>query len=153
MPRFAYGRRLVLTLAAAVVLAGACAQAQPDTTFGRPHIDAVKGSAKVLSSAKVVNFGKVIYQGTIDVNPTLNRIRAGKGLNHKNDGAIFLNKEGLLPKNADKEYYREFVLWDTKLNGQFDDKVTFPGPLRVIIGKGGEVYFTGDHYNSFTRVH
>jgi filamentous hemagglutinin len=31
-------------------------------------------------------------------------------------------------------------------------KTPFPGPQRVVIGKKGEVYYTGDHYNTFTRV-
>src|ERR1039458_5218436 len=26
--------------------------------------------------------------------------------------------------------------------------VAFPGPMRLLIGLGGEVYFTGDHYGS-----
>ena len=26
--------------------------------------------------------------------------------------------------------------------------VSFPGPMRLLIGLGGEVYFTGDHYGS-----
>jgi filamentous hemagglutinin len=133
----------ILTLAWAVlVLPGA--SAQKDSDFGRPHIDAVKGDVKVLTDARVVDFGKVIYKGKIDLNPTLKRIREGKSARHRNDGAIFLNREGKLPKKRDREYYREFVLKKKDL--------PFPGPQRVIVGKEGEVYFTGDHYKTFTRV-
>jgi filamentous hemagglutinin len=119
-------------------------QAKPDERFGRPHIDAVKGEVDVLKDAKVVDFGRVIYKGKIDLNPTLERIREGKKLDHRNDGAIFRNREGKLPRQRDPNYYREFVL---KMKG-----IPFPGPQRVILGKKGEVYYTGDHYNSFKKV-
>ena len=145
-------QRLGLALAMLIVawLSGAWADAQSkeakktEPTFGRPQIDAVKGAAKVLDDAKIVDFGKTIFQGKVDINPTLQRIRDGKTLNHRNDGSIFLNKEGKLPRKKDREYYREFVM-------QMKN-VPFPGPVRVVIGKQGEVYFTGDHYHSFTRV-
>ncbi len=138
------GARLVAGLLVLAVLAGANAQEKTTPTFGRPQIDAVTGPAKVLDNARVVNFDKLIYQGKIDINPTLGRIRAGKALKYKNDGAIFLNREGRVPRQKDREYYREFVM---EMKG-----VPRPGPLRVVIGKKGEVYFTGDHYQSFTRV-
>jgi hypothetical protein len=138
-------RRFALILALAWALCGtAFARDRAEKTFGRPQIDAVTGKAKVLTDARVVDFGKVIYKGRIDVNPTLERIREGKALRHRNDGAIFLNREGRLPRKKEKEYYREFVM---EMKG-----LPFPGPQRVIIGKKGEVYFTGDHYKTFTRV-
>jgi filamentous hemagglutinin len=146
MKRLVQGVALFVVILASAVLPGArvSAQGKTDPTFGRPHIDAVTGAAKILDDAKVVDFGKVIYKGKIDVNPTLDRIRAGKSLKHQNDGAIFGNRERRLPRNTDEEYYREFV---HQMKG-----TPFPGPQRVIIGKKGEVYYTGDHYHSFTRV-
>ncbi len=113
-------------------------------TFGRPHIDAVPGEVKELTGARVIDFGEVVYKGKVDLNPTLKRIRSGKALKHRNDGAIFLNKEGRLPRQKDRDYYREFV---HPIKG-----IKLPGPCRVVIGKKGEVYWTGDHYKSFTRV-
>ena len=116
----------------------------PRTGFGRPHITAVKGPVKIIARAQVKNFGKTIYRGRIDINPTLKRIRAGRRLRHRNDGAYFQNRERRLPRKTDRKYYREFV---HKMKG-----FPFPGPQRVIIGKSGEVYYTPDHYRSFTRV-
>ncbi len=130
-------------LAVLAVAAGAL-RAAGDAGFGEPQIKAVVGPVKVVADGKVVNFGKVVYEGKIDVNPTLDRIRAGTKLDHRNDGAVFRNLERKLPKQRDREYYREFV---HRMKG-----VPFPGPARVIIGKQGEVYFTGDHYNSYTKV-
>src|SRR4051794_3820172 len=118
-----------------------------DRSFGRPHIDAVTGPAKVLKDAKVVDFGKVIHRGRIDPNLTLDRVKAGKKLEHRNDGAFFRNREGNLPTRKDRNYYREFVHFTREVKG-----LRFPGPQRVVVGKKGEVYYTGDHYSSFTRV-
>jgi filamentous hemagglutinin len=134
----------VLLTVAAFAAAGAVAQDKAKPTFGRPQIDAVTGPVKVLDDARVIDFGKVIYKGKIDLNPTLDRIRAGKHLKHNNDGAIFQNREEKLPHHKDRDYYREFV---QEMKG-----VSFPGPMRVIIGKEGEVFWTGDHYKTFTRV-
>jgi hypothetical protein len=131
-------------LALAALLGGRAAAGKAERTFGRPQIDAVTTPAKVLANGKVVNFGKVVYKGRIDVNPTLERIRAGKKLDHRNDGAIFRNRERQLPGQRDRNYYREFVV---HFKG-----TPFPGPQRVILGKKGEVYYTGDHYKSFTQL-
>jgi hypothetical protein len=135
-----------LALALAFLPPAGRARAEPkvDRGFGKPHIDAVEGPARVIKDGRVIDFGKTIYRGKIDVNPTLERVRAGKKLEHRNDGAIFRNREGKLPRKRDPNYYREFV--------HHFRKMPFPGPQRVIVGKGGEVYYSGDHYHSFTRV-
>jgi filamentous hemagglutinin len=130
----------------------ACSETKIDKTFGRPHITAVQGKVKEIPDAKVIDFRKVVYEGPIDVNSTLDRIREGKKLDHPNDGSFFQNRERKLPVMKNREYYREFVHWDPKLNAKFKIKVKFPGPQRVVIGKKGEVYYTGDHYNSWKKA-
>jgi filamentous hemagglutinin len=112
--------------------------------FGQPQIGSVIGRVNVLPNVRVIDFGKVIYTGRMDVNPTIDRIRAGKKLNHNNDGSIFTNVQKQLPVSTDSQYYREFV---HQMNG-----FPFPGPQRVVIGKRGEVFYTGDHYSTFFRV-
>lgn len=81
--------------------------------------------------------------GDVDLGPTLARIRAGVPFPHKNDGSVFTNKEGLLPKKP-FGYYREYVHPTPGVSG--------PGPQRVIIGNGGEIYYTPDHYKTFIPV-
>jgi len=142
----------VSILAALGGLAVAPARDEIDKKFGRPHISAVTGTLKELPDVKVIDFDRVVYKGPIDVNPTLERIREGKKLDHRNDGSFFMNREKRLPVQRDREYYREFVLWDAKLNAKFKTKAKFPGPQRVVIGKKGEVYYTGDHYSTWKRV-
>jgi hypothetical protein len=113
-------------------------------SFGRPHINAVPGRVNVLPNVRVIHFGRLIYQGRMDVNSTIDRIRSGRKLNHNNDGSFFSNFQRRLPVSTDSQYYREFV--HQMIN------FPFPGPQRVVIGKRGEVFYTGDHYSSFWRV-
>jgi guanyl-specific ribonuclease Sa len=141
----------ILALALPGLVAG-FPEVEIDKKFGRPHIDAVNGKVKVISDAKVVDRDRVVYEGPINVNVTLERIREGKKLEHRNDGAIFRNREKLLPVKRDRDYYREFVHWDARLNAKLKTKPRFPGPQRVVIGKKGEVFYTGDHYSTWKRA-
>lgn len=81
--------------------------------------------------------------GTVDLKPTLDRIKSGGSFPHRNDGSIFGNREGLLPAKP-QGYYREFVHPTPGVNG--------PGPQRVITGQGGEMYYTPDHYQTFIPI-
>jgi ribonuclease T1 len=61
----------------------------------------------------------------------------------RSDNQTFDNRERLLPR-APRGYYREFTVVTP---GSADR-----GPRRVIMGTGGETYWTADHYASFERV-
>lgn len=84
-----------------------------------------------------------VLRGTVDLQPTLDRIVAGGRFPHRNDGSIFGNKEGLLPQQA-RGYYTEYVHPTPGFNG--------PGPQRVVTGQGGEVFYTPNHYRTFIQV-
>jgi filamentous hemagglutinin len=62
---------------------------------------------------------------------------------HVNDGSVFMNREGLLPEQP-VGYYREYVHPTAGIDG--------PGRQRLVIGGGGETYYTPDHYKSFIRI-
>lgn len=87
--------------------------------------------------------GRVIYQGPIDLQPTLDRIEKGERNQHRNDGSVFQNREGKLARKP-SGYYHEYVVPTPDQHG--------PGPQRLILGKGGEVYYTSDHYRSFKKI-
>ncbi|MGV4878257.1 ribonuclease domain-containing protein [Acetobacter indonesiensis] len=79
---------------------------------------------------------------------------------HHNDGAIFGNRETILPTNY-FGYYHEYVLsppLGAALWCVFTQFVHcslgcyFPGPMRLVYGAGGEIFFTSDHYVTFVRV-
>lgn len=74
---------------------------------------------------------------------TIALIRQGGPFPYDKDGATFQNREGLLPKRA-SGYYREY----TVITPGSRDR----GARRIVTGKGGELYYTDDHYDSFQRV-
>ena len=88
--------------------------------------------------------GKVVYSGDIDLRPTIDRIRRGELNRHRNDGTTFQNREGRLPRKP-QGYYKEYVNPTPGLNG--------PGPQRIIVGKEGDIWYTADHYKTFTQIY
>ena len=70
-------------------------------------------------------------------------IEAGGPFRYDRDGAVFGNREALLPRKPDG-YYREYTV-DTP--GESDR-----GAHRLVTGADGELYYTADHYDSFVAV-
>ena len=73
---------------------------------------------------------------------TLALIEKGGPFPHPQDGRTFANREGRLP-SLGRGYYREYTV---KTPGARDR-----GARRIIAGRGGEYYYTEDHYRSFMR--
>ena len=61
----------------------------------------------------------------------------------KNDGVVFGNNEHLLPREA-SGYYHEYTVPTPGASNR--------GTRRIITGKAGEYYYTGDHYEHIQRV-
>jgi len=80
--------------------------------------------------------------GLVHVRTTIDRINRGGVFPHRNDGSIFLNREGLLPKRP-AGYYREFVHPTPGMH---------VGKQRIVQGSSGELYYTADHYKSFLPI-
>jgi ribonuclease T1 len=78
-----------------------------------------------------------------EARATLARIKAGGPFPYQRDGAVFGNREGLLPKR-NRGYYREYTV---KTPGARDR-----GARRIVVGRDGEYYYTDDHYRSFRRI-
>lgn len=87
--------------------------------------------------------GRIAWRGDVDLAPVLARIEAGQHDAHRNDGGIFGNREGSLPARS-RGYYHEYVVRTPGLAG--------PGPQRLVLGAGAEVYYSPDHYATFRRV-
>lgn len=116
----------------------------PQTKPQPPPAAEAKASPALISKVKLRNQdGDVIYEGPIDLQPTLDRIDQGERHRHRNDGSVFQNREGKLPRKPNG-YYHEFVVPTPRENG--------PGPQRLILGEAGEVFYTYDHYKSFQRL-
>jgi ribonuclease T1 len=77
------------------------------------------------------------------VTDVLDNIEQGGPFPYKRDGIVFKNREALLPNQAEG-YYREFTVPTPGATGR--------GAQRLVVGQGGEVYYTLDHYSSFVQI-
>jgi ribonuclease T1 len=78
-----------------------------------------------------------------EARATVALIRKGGPYPYARDGAIFGNREEVLPKQK-RGYYREYTV---KTPGE-----RTRGARRIVAGASGELYYTDDHYNTFRRV-
>ncbi len=74
---------------------------------------------------------------------TLELMRKGGPFPYERDGAAFGNFEKLLPIK-ERGYYREYTVRTPGAKNR--------GARRIVAGKGGEYYYTDDHYQSFSRI-
>ncbi len=117
---------------------------QATTTSSSSSQNASQDESLIMQDVQVYDLdGNLAYQGDVDLTPVLDRIDRGESDPHDNDGSVFGNYEGLLPKKS-KGYYREYVVRTPGLKSV--------GPQRLILGENGETYYTSDHYESFTQV-
>lgn len=103
-----------------------------------------------MSLAALLLATAVAFQGDIAVQKlpgeaqqTLALIEKNGPFPHQRDGAVFGNREGLLPKR-ERGYYREYTV---KTPGAHDR-----GARRIVAGRAGEYYYTDDHYRSLRRI-
>jgi ribonuclease T1 len=82
-------------------------------------------------------------QLTGEARETISLIRKGGPFPFPRDGVVFGNFEDRLPARA-RGYYREYTV---RTPGAKDR-----GARRIVAGRGGELYYTDDHYQSFKRI-
>ena len=78
-----------------------------------------------------------------EARETLTLIKNHGPFRYRQDGTVFGNREGRLPRHK-QGYYREFTV---PTPGARDRRAR-----RIVAGRGGEYYYTDDHYNSFRRI-
>jgi ribonuclease T1 len=78
-----------------------------------------------------------------EVAHTVALVRAGGPFPFSRDGVVFHNREHLLPPERDG-YYHEYTVPTPGESGR--------GAMRLVVGEGGEFYYTADHYRSFVLV-
>lgn len=74
---------------------------------------------------------------------TLALIKRGGPFPHARDGIVFQNREGRLPAQP-RGYYREYTV---PTPGARDR-----GARRIVAGRGGDYWYTADHYRTFKRI-
>ncbi len=111
-----------------------------------PHIEPSQSySGRTTLSGTIVKARTAVEKilSDTEVQVTLHRIETNTPRYNK-DGAVFMNLEQHLPVQKEKNYYHE---WTVRTPWESDR-----GARRIIEGKWDELYFTDDHYDSFTRV-
>jgi ribonuclease T1 len=78
-----------------------------------------------------------------EARSTIALIRKGGPFPYERDGVVFGNFEKRLPVQA-RGYYREYTVRTPGVQSR--------GARRIVAGRGGELYYTEDHYNSFRRI-
>lgn len=86
---------------------------------------------------------KPLNQLLPEVKVTINRIKQGGPFKYSQDGTEFMNREGLLPQKP-LGYYKEYTVETPGATNR--------GARRIVIGNQGEIYYTPDHYGSFTQI-
>lgn len=119
---------LALTACCTAVLAAVPALAQGDV-----GARAVKHG---ISEIEVVDLPR-------EARETLGLIKRGGPFPYARDGAVFNNRERLLPARS-RGYYREYTV---QAPGAGDR-----GARRIIAGSPREYYYTDDHYASFRLI-
>ena len=119
------------------------------------HTDHAAGSSIGTSTATSTSAGAPVGTGAstsggvalsvlpAEARTTVSLIQRGGPYPYSRDGVVFNNAERRLPVQP-RGYYHEYT-------------VTTPGSAdrgtrRIITGRSGEFYYTGDHYNSFRRI-
>jgi ribonuclease T1 len=123
--------------------------AAPSAGLGSPGAPSVaaRPSAPATGSAlpSTINGLRVVALSGLPVQArqTVALVRVGGPFPYDRDGIVFNNNERRLPRQA-SGYYHEYTV---PTPGESDR-----GARRIITGKGGEYYYTADHYETFVRV-
>lgn len=78
-----------------------------------------------------------------EAGKTLNLIKKGGPFPYPRDGAVFGNFERRLPLK-ERGYYHEYTVPTPRSRDR--------GARRIVAGRNGEYYYTGDHYRTFHRI-
>ena len=146
-----------VALGALLMVLGVAAGVYLVATSGDSGVRAVPTEIQVLGSTTTVRVSGTttvakgaggltlvrVAQLPKEAQETLARIDKGGPFPYARDGIVFQNREQLLPIRA-SAYYREYTVVTP---GESDR-----GARRVIVGVGGERYYTADHYGSFVRI-
>jgi ribonuclease T1 len=80
---------------------------------------------------------------TPEARETVRSIRRGGPFPYERDGTTFGNFERALPVR-ERGYYREYTVHTPGSSHR--------GARRIVAGRGGELYYTDDHYRTFKHI-
>ncbi|MGW0119178.1 ribonuclease domain-containing protein [Streptomyces sp. NPDC003327] len=139
------GARLALALFAGVsLLLTGCADGGTDPGPPRAATTATSAASSPAATSRASTLPVVrVADLPPEARETLARIVRGGPFPYARDGAVFGNVERLLPRRP-RGHYREYTV---RTPGERDR-----GARRIVTGRGGETYYTDDHYQSFREV-
>ena len=79
----------------------------------------------------------------IEVQSTYKLIKKGGPFPYTRDSIEFKNREKTLPSRP-SGYYKEYIV---PIPNSLDR-----GAQRIVLGQKGEMYYTSDHYQTFTEI-
>ncbi|MFF8377702.1 ribonuclease domain-containing protein [Streptomyces sp. NPDC015661] len=139
--------RVLLALVLAVLLAGCSSAGGGGTgTAAQAPTRTTATSGTGAASAPTGTSGLPtvrISQLPPEARQTLALIARGGPFPYAKDGTVFSNFERVLPRE-ERGYYHEYTV---KTPGERDR-----GARRIVTGRGGETYYTDDHYETFREV-
>jgi len=98
---------------------------------------------KAPATAPAAAVGVKLADLPLEARQTVALIRKAGPYPYARDGAVFVNREGALPRQK-RGYYREYTV---KTPGE-----RTRGARRIVAGSGGDLYYTDDHYSHFRRI-
>lgn len=125
---------------AVVILTVALVRGEPSTPGGTATTTVTRADTVARSGLATVALADLPAQA----RDTVGAIQRGGPFPYAKDGAVFQNREGILPRRP-RGYYREY----TVTTPGSDDR----GARRIVTGDGDrEFFYTDDHYESFREV-
>ncbi|MDD2772706.1 MAG: ribonuclease domain-containing protein [Elusimicrobiales bacterium] len=117
-------------------------------------------------SPKIENANHEADVRVATINDLLAKIAECRPLPYSHDGITFTNKEGTLPRQSNRDYYKEFTLMvpgrqtgdgpvPVFIGGKqymTGKMLSARGPERIIIGGRTQIYYTPDHYATFIEL-
>lgn len=94
-----------------------------------------------------IQTGKTFRKLNVDLRDTIKGIESQKikpKPSKRSPEGVWSNDKNILPSKMDSEYYHEYLQKTPDLN--------HAGTQRIVQGKGGELYYTSDHYHTFTPL-
>ena len=135
---------LVLVIVCLVVVTPGCSVLMSTTTSVTPEPGENQPATTATQTIPAAAADSIsVHNLPPEGRTTLERIKSGGPFPFSQDGTVFNNFEGLLPRKA-TGYYQEY----TVITPGSSDR----GARRIVAGRGGEYYFTDDHYISFRLI-
>ncbi len=130
-----YVFRLLVGVLCALLLVG-CSTAPERAASAPPSSSSAPGWAEGFATVTEASLPP-------EARRTLRLIDSGGPFPYDKDGATFGNYERVLPRHK-RGYYREYTV---RTPGERDR-----GARRIVTGRGGEFFYTDDHYDTFKAV-